>query len=197
MNIAPSGKALLVLACLVVTACRSSLPIRYYLLSTDLETAQVGTGPTVPAIMIGPIGFPRYLDRPQLVTRNGSAELVLLEQHRWAEPLASNFLSVLAENVAARLGSDQVYTFPGSSGERTDRRLKGDVTRFDVDDTGRAELAIRWQITDGEGAVLAPMRRSTYAQQSAPGDQTAAVEALAATVAKLSSDIVEVLQGVQ
>ncbi len=196
MNCVPSGKVFLMLIYLAVAACRSSPLVHYYLLSADPQSSAVSAESKVPAIVIGPIVFPQYLDRPQLVIRGRATEVVFSELHRWAEPLDRHFLSILAENVASRLDSDHVYTFPVSSGGGADCRLKGEVTRFDVDDSGRAELAIRWQVVDGGGAVLVSPRRSRYTETSAPGDVTEAVEALAATVAAFSVEVAEALENV-
>ncbi|MBW2259666.1 MAG: membrane integrity-associated transporter subunit PqiC, partial [Deltaproteobacteria bacterium] len=47
------------------------------------------------AIAVGPVNFPDYLNRPQIVIRRSQNELELEEFHRWAGPLKENFSSVL------------------------------------------------------------------------------------------------------
>jgi uncharacterized lipoprotein YmbA len=42
-----------------------------------------------PAIGLGPITFPKYLDRRQIATRTGPYELEFVEFDRWAEALSS------------------------------------------------------------------------------------------------------------
>jgi uncharacterized lipoprotein YmbA len=79
-------------------------PSRFYLLS-----AQPSAETTLPialaephlAIGLGPIAFPKYLDRPQIVTRTSPYELNFAEFERWSEPLDTNFSRILAENLAA------------------------------------------------------------------------------------------------
>lgn len=185
----------LALGSLALVACRSAPPVRYYLLSAETNPSQAAVQTTDLAIVVGPIVLPDYLDRPQLVTRQGTTELVLSDQHRWAEPLDRHFVAVLAENVAAHLGTDRVDIFPRSSTDQGPlRRIKGTVTRFDVDATGRAELTIRWHVTNRNGDVIAPVRLSRHTQAATGVDHAARVEALAATVAAFSRDIVAVLK---
>ena len=59
-----------------------------------------------PVIGVGPITVPKYLDRPQIVTRSGRNQLALGEFDRWAEPLQDNVLRVLAENLAFLIPTD-------------------------------------------------------------------------------------------
>ncbi len=185
----------LAIGCLAMVACRSSPPVRYYLLSVDHNPPPAAVQATDLAVVVGPIGLPDYLDRPQMVSREGATELALSELHRWAEPLERHFTSVLAENVAVYLGSDRVDVFPESStASGTQRRVKGTVTRFDADADGRAELIIRWHVTDHEGLVVAPVRLSRYAQEATGVGHAAKVDALAATVAAFSRDIVATLR---
>ena len=180
------------LALLALGACRTSAPARYYLLSAASGTvaAPAAGGP---AIGVGPIAFPDYLDRPQIVTRRGGSELELAELHRWAEPLASSFTKALADHLAAGTAAASVHAFPWPAGTLVDYRLKGAVTRFDADEGGRAVLEVRWQVADGDGAVLVPMRRSSYTQAAKPGDYGDMVTALDRTIAAWSAEVIGAL----
>jgi uncharacterized lipoprotein YmbA len=51
-------------------------------------------------IGLGPIDFPDYLRRVQVVTRSEPNRIELSAQARWAEPLDKNFERILAENFA-------------------------------------------------------------------------------------------------
>ena len=78
--------SLIFAAVLLVSACGSSPPVRYYTLST----ASVAT-PEDPAdariLGLGPLNVPEYLNRTQIVTRGNGAELIVHEFSHWAEPL--------------------------------------------------------------------------------------------------------------
>ena len=52
----------------------------------------------------------------------------------------------LVEDVALRLPSDRVVAFPQVGDASFDYRIAVDVSRFDVDATGAATLAARWQL---------------------------------------------------
>ena len=52
----------------------------------------------------------------------------------------------LVEDVALRLPSDRVVAFPQVGDPSVDYRIAVDVSRFDVDATGAATLAARWQL---------------------------------------------------
>ena len=66
---------------------------------TGLTVKEVG-----PAIGVGPIVIPGYLERPQLVTRDAKGELEIWSYHRWAESLDLGIAATLAEALAARTG---------------------------------------------------------------------------------------------
>jgi uncharacterized lipoprotein YmbA len=81
----------LVASSLGLGACAST-PSRFYLLNA-LATPETIPSPATsqgPVIGVGPITMPRYVDRPQIVTRVGRNQLALGEFDRWAEPLQNN-----------------------------------------------------------------------------------------------------------
>ncbi len=186
-------RILLVPALLVSLACRTSPPPRYYLLDAGNAAVSAAGGDREGAVGIGPITFPRYLERPQIVSRHGS-ELELAELHRWAEPLADHFAATLGEAVAARTGSPRVHVFPWPPSLEIDLRLGADVSRFDVDRDGRAVLTVRWQIADDDGNLVVPPRRSSYSRAAAGAEPVDHVAALSATLAAFADDVVEALE---
>ena len=179
----------LVLSLLCVN-CGSTPPSRLYLLSaTEGSPRATGEGP---AVGVGPITFPEYLDRSQMVIRR-DGELDLLEFERWGERLPSNFLAVLVENLAARTGSDRIYSFRWPGSLSLDYRLTGSVSRFEVDASGQALLAVQWQIGDAEGAGVVPTRRSRFTESSTPGDHADAAAALSRALAAFSDEVAAAL----
>jgi hypothetical protein len=81
-----------------------------------------------------------------MVTRQGAYRLELAAYDQWAAPLYDMLPRVLIENLALRLPSDRVVSFPQVSEASFDYRVAVDVSRFDVDATGQATLAARWQL---------------------------------------------------
>ena len=67
---------------------------------------------------IGPIKFPGYLDRQEIVVRSAQNRLMFLSTDRWAEPLQENFSRVLSENLALLLDTDLIIIYPWSPANR-------------------------------------------------------------------------------
>lgn len=133
----------------LAAACAARAPHSFYALSV------VGTPAAVDAhdlsVAVGPVSLPAYLDRPQLVERNGEHEFVVSEQHRWLEALDDGFARALAEDLGTRLGSARVTVFPSPTDRSPDYRVTVDVARFELDRaSGEVRLRARWSI-DGHG----------------------------------------------
>ena len=105
-------------------------------------------------IGLGPVKFPAYLARPEIVTRSSPNKVDLSEINRWAEPLDKNFLTVLSQNLTMLLGA-HVTTFPWYRPAKLDYQLTLEITRFDTDSNGSAQIIGRWEIKDpNSGEVL-------------------------------------------
>ena len=88
---------LLCTAMLLLNGCASTGPTRFYLLSPIGGDHAGGCpdGRTL-SLGVGPIEVPRYLDRPQIMTRTGPNEMALAEFDLWAEPLKEGIPRILA-----------------------------------------------------------------------------------------------------
>lgn len=100
------------------------------------------------AIEILDLHIPQYLQRFQLVTRDGDNRLRLSQSSQWAENLRKNLLRTLAANLATRLSTIDIGTPLNRSASMPDYRLHVHVTRFERDADGRVRLTGRWQIAD-------------------------------------------------
>jgi len=127
---------------------------------------------------VGPLSFPEYLNRPQIVTRIGENEIRTADFANWAEPLQRNFLRVLAENLVLLLGSDAVYTHPWRSNLRPAYRLEVKVIRFDADPTGDAVLTVDWEILDRRSNPVSPQKKSIFREAVNGRDDPAVVKAM-------------------
>jgi uncharacterized lipoprotein YmbA len=137
-------------------------------------------------IGLGPIDFPDYLKRPQVVTRTSANQLDLSPVDRWGEPLDENFRRVLSEDLAQMLGTQNIEDYPWSSKQEINYQIVVSVQRFETNADGRSELAARWRIVDGAtGKEL--YASQTTASSSAGGASSA--PALSQAVATLSRDI--------
>ena len=136
------------LLAILVAGCAGSPPSNLYTLSAIGTAASESQSPQAPpaVIAIGPVSLPDYLDRPQIVTRQSAYELELAANDRWAAPLYDMLPRVLVEDLALRLPSDRIVSFPEIGDASFDYRVAVQVSRFDVDVAGEAALATRWQL---------------------------------------------------
>jgi len=181
---------------LLIAACGSSPPVRYFALSPMDSVQQQDPDDSV-TLGVGPLRLPEYLNRSQIVTRGGGSELEVDEFSRWAEPLTQAFHRVVSTDVDNMMNGVMVITFPWEAvvHNDVDYRLLGEVTRFDADRSGRVVLDIQWTISDVSAGVAMPPRRSRYETRAARSDDPAIVaSAMNDALAMFSRDVVSELE---
>ena len=127
----------------------TSKPSQFYLLSSMESPAVTSTQEATDSnisIGLGPVTFPEYLNRPQIVLRTLGSEIKVADFHRWAEPLQENFTQVLAQNLVILLNTESVWLFPWSPRIKVDYQVALKVERFDAVEGKQAELNARWTI---------------------------------------------------
>lgn len=168
---------------------------QFYVLTSREGVAELVASPSIgrPMVALGPVRFPDYLNRSQMVTRLSETEVRFSDVHRWAEPLESNFKRVLSEDVALGLGRVDVVVYP-YVGRRPVYEVPLDVLRFETDGEGTARLVARWVIRDGKTrAGLYAAESRLHEPASGPGVE-GAVAALSAAVARLGDEIAAALR---
>jgi uncharacterized protein len=189
----PIRVIVIVCAALLLGACASSPPVRFYALDSVPQNFGEETGDV--NIGLGPMIFPDYLKRPQIVTRTTGSEMKIAEFERWAEAVDRSFNRILASNVDGMLDSAVVVVFPYSLNIRIDIRVIGRVFRFDTDESGLAVLDVQWAAGDGKGTTFVEPHRSSYeATVADPRDYDAIVIALNETLSAFSRDIAATLE---
>jgi uncharacterized protein len=184
----------LVASLLALGACAST-PSRFYLLNTlpASETIPAAAADRGPVIGVGPITFPKYLDRPQIVTRASRNQLTLGEFDRWAEPLQENFSSVLAENLALLIPTDHILLNPWSRPAALDYQVRVEVLHFDGWLGGESSFIARWSILDRAERELLSGKSHLNAPVGGR-DYEALVVALNQMLERLSRDIATEIQ---
>jgi len=180
------------LCLLLLAGCGVTQPARYYIL-TPVEGSGTKATPG-PALGIGPIDFPAYLDRPEIARRSGNNQLHFADSDRWAEPLKTTFSRTLAENLSVMLPTDRINFFPWARATRIDYQISVDVMRFDADASGAVTLTANWEISRPDDATAASRYRQSYTE--APGSMAypAIVAAQSRTVERLARDIVKAIR---
>ena len=121
-------------------------PSRFFLLATlaKVETAAPAPGSAHESVGVGPVSLPEYLERPELVRRSASHEVVPSAFERWAEPLGSQTARVLGEDVALLTGA-AVTLYPWLS-PAPQRQVVVHIHRFEPVEDARIELVARVRV---------------------------------------------------
>jgi uncharacterized protein len=194
------GLWICLLVCFVPAGCSfleaKPDPSRYFALTSLPRTGQTAheAGRTI-ALGIGPIKFPGYLDRQQLVTRISQNRFAVAENDRWAEPLEENFSRVLSQNLSILLQTDRVVTYPWERNQRPTHQVQVEVLRFEPNAEQMVELWARWSITESTKKTV--IVRESYLTHSVKDKSTeASVTALSEAVGRLSEEIAASIRGV-
>jgi uncharacterized protein len=175
-------------------ACAST-PSRFYVLTTlpASETMPATVAAQSPVIGVGPITLPKYLDRPQIVTRASRNQLALGEFDRWAEPLQDNVSRVLAENLGRLIPTDHILLHPWPRSVTLDYQVTVEVLQFDGWLGGESTLLARWSILDGAERELLNKMVHLHAPTGGQGYE-AMVVAMNQMLEALSRDIAPAIQ---
>jgi uncharacterized lipoprotein YmbA len=146
-----------------------------------------------PVIGVGAVTFPKYLDRPQIVTRASRNQLTLSEFDRWAEPLQDNVSRVLAENLALLIPTDHVMLQDWPRSVNVDYQVRVEVLHFDGWLGGESVLLALWSILDGSERPLMSQRASINAPVGGH-DYEAMALAMNQMIESLSRDIATGIQ---
>jgi uncharacterized lipoprotein YmbA len=138
---------------------------------------------------VGPVRFPGYLDRQEIVVRSAQNRFNVSEYDRWAEPLDENFTRVLAQNLAGLLGTDRIVSYPWTSDKKPVRFVTLEVLSFESNSAREAELFARWSVVDGSSKKPLSLKVSRLARQAKDGSTDASVAALSEALGDLSREI--------
>ncbi|MET3441011.1 putative lipoprotein YmbA [Variovorax paradoxus] len=138
-------------AALLFLAGCASKPDNYYTLASPVAAADAAPstlGTAAPLyIELAPVAVPERLARPQMVVgrQNGSVQVDVLEQHRWAASFENELQDALAVGIAARLGALDV-TKGGRQPSQPVWRIAVQVRQFDAVDGGRVDAGFNWTL---------------------------------------------------
>lgn len=184
-------RTLPILACCLafLAGCGKSSPTHFYSLSATAAD-QAATPPATPcfALGIGPVEFPAYLDRSQIITRLGNNQMHMAEFDQWIEPLRDNFQRVLMENLAGLVCAKPLVSYPWPAGGRPDRQIVIQVTRFDGTQGQEVELRASWTVLDAEGKSLT-WRTTDLREQTSGPDYAALAAAQSRLVARFAAEV--------
>lgn len=177
----------------LLAACSSTPPVQFYNLNSLPSGQQENPGAVLGkdiAIGVGPVDFPEFLDRPQIVTRKSQNRLEISEFHRWAGSLPGDFSRVLAKNISILLPSNRVAVYPWGDTFTPTYQIKLSVEQFDGQLGEQVFLLVTWSVVGQKGANELVVRKSLIEEPVSGNDYEGLVEAESNALATLSWDIV-------
>lgn len=178
---------------LLLTACGSTPPARFYTLSSLAvagDARQPPGGARRQVVGIGPIAMAKYLDHAGIVTRGGPNTVTRSELDRWGGSLGDEVSRVLVENLGQLLADGDYLVLPWLETAASNLRVQLNVTRFDGPPEGPVVLNTAWllfagastnPLASGNAVITEPLRGEGYA---------ATAEAMSRALGALSRRIV-------
>lgn len=188
-------KTMIAAATLLLAGCAGTPPVeRFYSLTAGAPLVQPGSAAAVAAplyIELQAVTVPQQVSRNQLVVNSGEGRVELLEQQRWAAPLASEIGQALSLGITGELGAIDVYRTAAPE-QATVYRVSTSVQRFESAPGQYALVDAVWSVRRvGSNKVLTC--RSTADEKVAPG-YDALVAGHRRAVARVAADIAKAIR---
>lgn len=174
----------------------TSAPTKFYVLNALVgfeHQKQNETGQNCPSIGIGPLHFPAYLDRPQIVTRISPNELSYAEFDHWAEPLQNDVVRVLAENISRLICTKAIAIYPWKRSSHIDYQVDIEIVRMDGKLGGNVVLLTQWAIINPFNNSILLTKKSQYNAAATGTGFSEFVAAHSRLIGALSHDIAETI----
>lgn len=176
-----------------IGGCGSTKPSRLYTLRSLPREATASVKEGGPSIGIGPVKFPAYLERSEIVTRDANGKIEAAESDRWAGSLGEDFARVVAENLSILLSTERVFVYPPPRSIPIDYQLWIDVIRFEGLLGREVELIARWSILGGRDRHPKGVHQTRVREPMSDPSYEALVAAESRAVEKLSREIAQAL----
>ena len=178
-------------ALLLLTACGTTAPTRFYLLNPMANAGKVAsaTNSNGVSIALALVELPEHLNRPQMVTRQNGYQVRVDEFNRWAEPLDVQVTEILAENLSLLLGTEGVVITSRFKQADFDFHLSVKFIRFDGWPEKEASLVCRWYLGAGDGSAGVHPKRFSITRPVEGNDYPDLVATLSLMLANLSREI--------
>jgi uncharacterized lipoprotein YmbA len=177
---------------MLVSGCGAVTPTADFYMLQPLTAGQESTstqgGLKDLVVGVGPVSWPEYLDRPQLITRESPIRVRVNEFHRWAGRPQEDLLRVLTQNISLLLGSDKVVSHPWGDYFGVGYKVPLDVQQFDGTLGEAVLLNVRWVVLGSDDKVLV-IRKSVIKAEVKGTDYDALVLAQSQALVDLSKEI--------
>jgi len=174
----------ILLAVLLVAGCAQSNKSFYVLTANGPAPSGGGT-----AIGVGPVTLAEYIDRPNLVVQQGSNQLAVSEDNRWAGDLSASIARVTAANLGREMKTGNVRTYPWQSDEEIDYQVTLDIRQLHSEVDGYAVIEAGWRAYSLPDRRLKASRTFVDREPLAADGYAAMVAAQSRLLARLAENI--------
>ena len=191
-------KVLLLPLVLGLAAC-SGQPSSFFVLSPGATPSAAVAQTTTTrrngvSLGVGPVTMPEYLERAEIVTRDGPTTLQVDNLNHWGGNLTSNFQMVLGESLSQQLGTDRIHLYPWTTSDTLRYQVVVQVNGFEARSDGGVVLDARWTVLNPVDDSVVRMGRSVLTEplpQTEDGavDFTAVSAAMSRVVTRLGAEI--------
>ena len=148
-----------ILLSLLLAACGRSKPSQFYVLNPIPPQKNQSQAYKRFRIGIDEVNSPGYIEKPQLVIRQGTHQLKLEEYHRWAEAIDKNLMRVFETNLTTLLPGAIVEGSPWDATFQPSHHLQIEISQFEVNLKGNSILRAEYLIYDG---LKLKIKRNVY-----------------------------------
>lgn len=154
-------------------ACVSTPVTHYYTLSPANPATQT-RAPQQLKFDLQTVSVPVAVDRQEIVLRDGSGGLALLENERWSAPLSDEIRTALASSLARRLGAQDVSSLPVAAGAEI-LKIRVAVRRFDAIAGNSVTLSADWSLDSRNKSGKSALTTCSSVIEASAGNSVAAV----------------------
>jgi len=171
---------------LLLSGCGSATT--HYFVLTATAPAVDSSYPDL-SVEINELRLPKYLDRPQIVSRSSANQLDLEEHEQWAGKLRDNMIRMLAKNLGKALGTAQIVIAPYRPSEPSAVRVMVEILRFERMGDGRVQLDAQWRLTDGKSNRSLATKTSHLQGEKTSDNAAKSVQEMSAVFGQFSAEI--------
>jgi uncharacterized lipoprotein YmbA len=161
----------------------------YYVFTPSQNTPAAQSQLNEYSLGIGPVTIPEFLERPQIITRQGKNILHINEFHRWADSLEAQITDVLVVNLSNLLDTPNVIAYPWIKPFLPKYQLYIKFRRFDGNLADSITMDAIWRLVDTKNKKELLSRRLFQTVPTNNKGYKAYVNALNTAVEQLSQDI--------
>ena len=177
-----------------LAAC-SSAPTHFYTLQHEAApTANAAPASSAPfQIEVLPVAVPPQVDQAEFLVRQSDQRVAVLDNERWAAPLAAELRGAFAADLATALGTRDVYGLPRAPAVPV-YRIVIDVRVFDSWPGRHARIQADWSVRGNTEAALVTC--TSTASEDVGADYDALVQGHQRAIARIAADIAATVRGI-